>query len=359
MRTSFVALAATLLGLSLIPAGPASAAPAADTAPPRLESISLDRTSVTVSGVQTQLVGVRVRLTDETGVQPVEYLPGQELASPWLRLNVSQNSLVLLRLTEGTDKDGIWTGTLPVTSAWSGAVQPIGIYAVDQTYANVLNTDPRMLVDTPSLHVQSSHRPGLDMTFSPEPAPAGKPVTQRIRAWDTTTGQPWAGLSLRLSFDNGCAEPGSVTTVRTRADGTYQRTLSAAQWQWVQCAWVPGVDQPTMPYPMTVIASDGGHVRTQRYAVSAAPAAKSAPVGENVNVNGRATPLHRGKVMQLQRLYADKTWRKVSTAKVRDSGRFTLVATPQGKTTYSYRVYAPGDDYAVGGVSRTFTIRGT
>ncbi|MEU8229989.1 hypothetical protein AB0C12_10330 [Actinoplanes sp. NPDC048967] len=358
MRTSFVAPAVAAV-LSLIPAGPASAASAADTAPPRLESITLDRTSVTVSGIQTQLVGVRVRLTDETGVQPIEYVAGQELASPRLRLNASPNSLVLLRLAEGTDKDGIWTGKLPVTSAWSGTVQPISIYAADQTYANVLDTDPRTLVDTPSLQVQSSHRPGLDMTFSPEPAPAGKPVTQRVRAWDTTTGKPWANLSLRLSSDNGCAEPGNITTVKTRADGTYQRTLNATQRQWLQCVWVPGVDQPAMSYPMTVIASDGGHVRTQRYAVSAAPAAKSAPVGKSVNVNGSATPLHKGKVMQLQRLYPDKTWRKVSTAKVRDSGRFTLAATPAGKATYSYRVYAPGDSYAVGGVSKTFTIRGT
>jgi hypothetical protein len=223
----------------------------------------------------------------------------------------------------------------------------------------VLNTDPRTLVDTPSLQVQSSHRPGLDMTFSPEPAPAGKPVTQRVRAWDTTTGKPWASLSLRLSADNGCVEPGNVTTVKTRADGTYQRTLSADQRQWLQCVWVQGADQPTVSYPMTVIASDGGHVRTQRYAVSAAPAAKSAPVGKSVNVNGSATPLHKGKVMQLQRLYPDKTWRKVSTAKVRDSGRFTLAATPPGKASYSYRVYAPGDSYAVGGVSKTLTIRGT
>ncbi|WP_433722991.1 hypothetical protein ACQP2Y_45500 [Actinoplanes sp. CA-051413] len=359
MRTSFVAPAAAALLLSLIPAGPASAAPAADTAPPRLESITLELPSVTVSGTQTRLVGVRVRLTDETGVQPIEYVAGQELASPRLRLNASWNSLVLLRLTEGTDKDGIWTGKLPVTSAWSGAVQPISIYAADQTYANVLNTDPRTLVDTPSLQVQSSHRPGLDMTFSPEPAPAGKSVTQRVRAWDTTTGKPWANLSLRLSSDNGCAEPGNIATVRTRADGTYQRTLSAAQRQWLQCVWVPGVDQPALSYPNTVIASDGGHVRTQRYAVSATPAAKSAPVGKSVNVNGSATPLHKGKVMQLQRLYPDKTWRKVSTAKVRDSGRFSLAATPPGKATYSYRVYAPGDSYAVGGVSKAFTIRGT
>jgi hypothetical protein len=359
MRTFHVAPIAAVLLLSLIPAAPALAAPAADTTPPQVHSITFASSSVTVSGLQTQLVGVRVRLTDETGVQPIEYQASQELASPWLRFNAQPNSFVLLRLAEGTEQDGIWTGSIPVTSAWSGTITPIGIYAMDQTFANALNIDPRTVVDTPSLQVQSSHRPGLEMTFSPEPAPPGKPVTQRIRAWDTTTGTPWANLSVTLSSDNGCVEPGNILPVRTRADGTYQRTLSAQEAQWLQCAWVPGVAQPTMPYPMTIIASDGGHIRTVRYSVGATPAATSAPAGTNVNVNGNVSPLHKGKVLQLQRLYADKTWHKVNTAKVRDSGRYTIAASPPGKATYSYRVYAPGDDFAVGGISKVFTIRGT
>ncbi|GAA3932437.1 hypothetical protein Aau02nite_17170 [Amorphoplanes auranticolor] len=345
--------------LSLIPAVPAFAGAAADTAPPELKSITLERSSVTVSGVRTELVGVSVRLTDETGVRPIEYMASEYLASPALRMSASPNSWVLLRLAEGTEQDGIWTGTIPVTSAWSGAIQPVGIHATDQTDANVLSADPRTLVDTPTLQVQSSHRPALDMTFSPEPAIAGKPVTQKIRVWDTATGKPLANQPVVLGIDNGCVEPGEITTVKTRADGTYQRTLSAARWQWAQCAWVPGVDQPTMPYPPTVIARDSGGVRTMRYSVSATPAAKSAPVGKNVDVNGSATPLHKGKVMHLQRLYADKTWRKVNSATVRTSGRFTLVASPPGKATYSYRVYAPGDSYAVGSLSKVFSIRGT
>ncbi|OJF14738.1 hypothetical protein BG844_08325 [Couchioplanes caeruleus subsp. caeruleus] len=345
--------------LSLIPAAPALAAPAADTTPPQVHSITFAKASSTVSGLQTELVGVRVRLTDETGVQPIEYQASQELASPWLKMSAAPNSFVLLRLAEGTEQDGIWTGAIPVTSAWSGTIEPVGIYAMDQTFANALDIDPRTVIDTPSLQVQSSHRPGLDMIFSPEPLPAGQPVTQRIRAWDTTTGQPWANLPVSLSTDNGCVEPGGVVSVRTRSDGTYQRTLSAEVAQWLQCAWVPGVNQPTMPYPMTVIASDGGHVRTQRYSVGATPAATSVPAGTNVDVNGNVTPLQKGKVLQLQRLYPDNSWRKVNTGKVRDSGRYTIVATPPGKATYSYRVYAPGDDLAVGGVSKVFTIRGT
>ena len=358
MRTSLVAPTTAVLVLSLISAAPAFAAPAADTAPPQLHSITFAQSSITVAGLQTRFVGVRVRLTDETGVEPREYLPSDEAASPLLTVNASPNSHVLLRLAEGTEQDGIWTGSIPVTSAWSGAIGPIQIFAYDQKL-QALTVDPRTVVDTPSLQVRSSHRPAIDMTFSPEPAPAGKPVTQRIRAWDTTTGKPWANLPLRLGIDTDCAESSTGVAARTRADGTYQRTLSAERWQWALCAWVPGINQPTMPYPPTMIAYDSGSVRTQRYSVSATPAAKSAPAGTNVNVNGSATPLHKGKVMQLQRLYADKTWRKVSTGTVRASGRFTLVATPPGKATYSYRVYAPGDSYAVGGISKVFTIRGT
>ncbi|WP_125802732.1 hypothetical protein [Actinoplanes sp. ATCC 53533] len=358
MRTSLVAPTAAVLVLSLISAAPAFAAQAADTAPPQLHSITFAQSSITVSGLQTRFVGVRVRLTDETGVQPREYSPGEELASPLLTVNASPNSNVLLRLAEGTEQDGIWTGSIPVTSAWRGKIEPIQIFAYDQKL-QALTVDPRTVVDTPSLRVRSSHRPAIDMTFSPEPAPAGKPVTQRIRAWDTTTGKPWANLPLRLGIDTDCVESSTGVAARTRADGTYQRTLSAERWQWAQCVWVPGINQPTMPYPPTMIASDSGGVRTQRYSVSATPAAKSVPAGTNVNVNGSATPLHKGKFMHLQRLYADKTWRKVSTGTVRASGRFTIVASPPGKATYSYRVYAPGDTYAVGGISKVFTIRGT
>lgn len=359
MRTSLVASTAAVLALSLISAAPAVAAPAADTEPPQLHSITFAQSSVTVSGTQTRLVGVRVRLTDDTGVEPRHYLASEELGSPWLQMSASPNSYVLLRLAEGTEQDGIWTGTIPVTSAWSGSIQPVQIFAYDRNLTNKLTVDPRTVVDTPSLQVQSSHRPAIDMTFSPEPAPAGKPVLQRIRAWDTTTGKPWANLALRLSSDNGCVEPGELVTVRTRADGTYQRTISVQRRQWLQCAWVPGVNQPTMPDPPTIIASDGGHIRDKRYSVSATPAARSVRAGTNVNVDGSASPLHRGKILQLQRLYPDKTWRKVSTGKVRTSGRYTIVASPPGRATYSYRVYAPGDGYAVGGTSKVFTIRGT
>ncbi|MFI1993883.1 hypothetical protein [Actinoplanes sp. NPDC020271] len=350
MRTFVVAT----LALSLLPA-----APAVDTAPPEVHSITFAKSSVTISGLRTEFVEVRVRLTDETGVQPTEYLPSDRLASPYLHLNTALDNIVLLRLAKGTPQDGIWSGSLPVTSAWSGAVTVTGIHAEDQSLTHPLEIDPRTVVDAPTLQVTSSHRPALDVTFAPEPLPSGKPFVETVRAWDTTTGKAWPGLSIRLSDDNGCVEPGAVSSVRTSANGTYRRKLTWSARQWLHCAWVSGINQPTMPEPRTMIAVDSGFVRTKRFVVRATAAATSVKAGTNVAVTGNVTPVVPGKSVRLQRLHPGNVWRTVNSVQVRTSGRYTLVATPPGRATYYYRVYAPGDGYAVGGLSKTVTIRGT
>ncbi|MEU4423292.1 hypothetical protein AB0F81_21915 [Actinoplanes sp. NPDC024001] len=326
-----------------------------------MHSIAFSESSVTVSGLQTKFVEARVRLSDDTGVQEISYgyNPPFELASPYLRLSAKPNDYILLRLTEGTEQDGIWTGNIPVTSAWRGTITPIQIYAKDKTYENTLDMHPGSLGLNPTLKVKSSNRPAIRMTFSPEPLPAGKPVVQKIQAWNTTTGKPWPNLPLHLSFDNGCVEPGGLVAVRTRADGTYKRTISAWQAQWVQCARVPGVNQPGMVWPPTVITSVGGFVRTTQYSVTAKPAVTSVKAGKSVKVKGTVRPKVKGKVVQLQRYYkAKKVWRTINTAKARADGTYTVLATPKAKATYTYRVYVAGDVDVVGNVSKKFTIRG-
>jgi len=68
---SRVLLAISIVAALLVSAAPAVAAPAADASPPQLRSIELSQTAVTVSRLQTVLVDVRVRLTDDTGVEAV------------------------------------------------------------------------------------------------------------------------------------------------------------------------------------------------------------------------------------------------------------------------------------------------
>jgi hypothetical protein len=211
-----------------------------------------------------------------------------------------------------------------------------------------------------AVEVTSSHRPGIDMTF-PEPATPDKAIVMTVRVWDTDTGLPWPNAPLVIGNDNGCVETtGFAVSGRTDSAGLFRRTVPAAQTRWLHCAWLPGTSRPPAngDDERTVIAQDVAFLRYSRYKVSAKPAAAAAPAGSNVDVNGSASPVNKGKVIRLQR-YTGGAWKNVNSGLVRASGRFTVVATPPGKATYSYRAYAPGDTKAVGSLSKVFTIRGT
>ncbi len=347
-------LVISLTAALLVPAVPAGAAPAADTTPPKVESISLSQTTVTVSGLQTVMVGVRVRITDDTGVEP--FSPMGDRTYPYVGFSSAPNEFAGLARTEGTPQDGIWTGQMPVTAAWKGTVRVSLVAAYDMA-GNLLNIDPGTAVGPAAVEVQSSHRPAIDMTF-PEPATMGKPIVMTVRVWDTDTGQPWPYAPLVIGNDNGCVEPGSRLNARTDGAGIYRRTVPANPFP--HCAWVPGTSRTpgSGDDDRTIIAIDSAFLRFQRYAVSAAPVKASVPARTNVEVNGSVSPVKTSKVMRLQR-YSGGTWKNVSAGQVRANGRYTVVATPPGKATYSYRVYAPGDELAVGSTSKVFTIRGT
>ncbi|MEU8610268.1 hypothetical protein AB0C29_19980 [Actinoplanes sp. NPDC048791] len=351
-----LSLTTALLGPAvLIPGGPAGAAPAAETTPPVLKSIELSRSAVTVSGLQTVMLEVRVRLTDETGVEQTSDGVGGLL--PYVTFSQAPNNYAALALTEGTPQDGIWTGEVAVTSAWKGTVRVDRLAAYDKLW-NLLDIDPGTAIDPATVQVTSSHRPGIDMTF-PEPAKRGKPVVMTVRVWDTDTGRPWPNAPLVIGNDNGCVEWGFRVNGRTGSTGTFRRTVPANQAEALHCVWVPGTSRkPTGQDERTIIAIDAAHLRYSRFKVSAAPAKAAAPAGSAVDVTGSVSPLNKGKVIRLQR-YTGGAWKNVNTGRVRASGRYTVVATPPGKASYSYRVYAPGDAYAVGGSSKAFTIRGT
>jgi len=355
-----VALGAAVLVAVAAPATAAAAAPAADTSAPQVRSIAFAKASSTVNRLETDLVEVRVRLTDETGVDPYEWLPGDfiDFSSPRIELNTESNRFVVLHLAEGTPQDGVWVGQVPVTSAWNQTVEPTRVIAVD-VRRNRLDVDPRTVVDTPTLTVHGSHRPVLQMWFTPEPVAAGQRVTQFIRARDADTGVLWAQLPLHLVSDNECIESAGGLPVRTGAGGVYQRVLPQGGERFLQCARVVGTAQPGMSFTPTLIAGVSQFVRRQRYVIKAVPVRSAVPARTNVNVNGTITPHIASKQLRLQRRYPDGVWRTVNTGVVTNGGKFTVVATPPGKATYSYRVYAPTDDSVIAGYSPAFPIRGT
>jgi hypothetical protein len=347
------ALALGIVGALL---GPAHAAPA-DTTPPRLRSMELSLASATVSGLETAPMTVRIRLTDDTGVSGTG-----DGAGGWTVFGDfgGIKGYVLFQLAQGTPQDGVWSGDVRITSGWSGPVRLAKLYAQDLA-GNRLEVDPSTVIDAPAVDVHSSHHPAVQISFTPSPAWPGSAVTQHVRAWDTQTGRAWPGLAVSLGIDNACADYAGDTPIRTSTAGTYQRALTAAVADnWLTCAYVLGPEVPSpagRPTP-TFIASDARFVR-HKYIVTGVPAEKSVKRGTNVNVNGTLRPNWQGKTISLQRLYPGKVWRTVNTGRVSSRARFTIVATPPGKGTYTYRTYAPGDVANDGNTSAPFTIRGT
>lgn len=76
-------------------------------------------------------------------------------------------------------------------------------------------------------------------------------------------------------------------------------------------------------------------------------------------VEGNVNPAtHAGQNVYLQR-YRGGSWRIVSSAVIRSSGRYTLAVQPPAKGTFRYRVYKASDALHVYNVTREFKIIGT
>ncbi len=348
-RSALVVVASAAV---LVAAAPPAVA-AADT-PPRLVSIALSRESIAVSGTDVQLLTVSVHLTDDNGVEDSADMVGDPY--PIVRFG-NTGVTVYLQLGSGTERDGVWTGVAPVTSDWDATEQPTRVSAVD-TGSNHLSVDPRTVIDTPAVRVQSSNQPVLTMTMTPDPVLPGGVVTRTVRAVNKTTGQPWPRLPLVLTGMDGCgADMGSAANARTDANGIFRDTHGGPGdiWSDNECAWVPAANVPGQ------YATRIGYVNARaryQYLVSAKPAATAVPAGTNVEVTGNVTPAVEGKTVNLQRL-TGTTWRTVNTAVTRASSRYTLVATPSGTVAWTYRVQVADGERRVGNTSPTFTIRGT
>jgi hypothetical protein len=251
----------------------------------------------------------------------------------------------------------VWTGVAPVTSDWGASEQPTQVAAYDTAY-NYLHVDPRTVIDTPAVRVQSSNQPVLTFTMTPDPVLPGNAVTATVRAVNKTTGQPWPRLPLVLAAVDGCGADmdDGTANARTDANGVFRSTRPAGTiWESNECAWVPAANVPGQ------YATRIGYVNARaryQYLVSAKPAATAVPAGTNVEVTGNVTPAVEGKTVNLQRL-TGTTWRTVNTALTRASSRYTLVATPPGVLTWTYRVQVADGENRVGNTSPTFTIRGT
>lgn len=332
------------------------AAPAtADTTPPELRSITFSRETAVVSGLETKLLAVSARLTDESGVRELpgslgsdeRFSPAVQIGQRWVRLTLSS----------GTPTDGVWTGGIVITTDWtSGTYRPDRVFAED-TEDNQLSVDPSTVVDDPpSVEVTSSDRPVLTLTFTPNPATVGGPLTRTVRVTNAA-GRGIGGVPIALEDDNTCIESDIRTpTGRTNDDGVYSEVLPNGTHVYLQCAWITSDNIPEQPATMI---SPSFQSPTYRWSVTARPASSSVPAGTNVAVTGTLAPENSDFEVQLQRLYPDNSWRTVNRARTGANSGFSVLATPPGVGTYSYRVFAPASELRVANTSPVFTIRGT
>ncbi|MBB5981870.1 hypothetical protein [Kribbella solani] len=351
MMRALSPLTAALLAVplaGLLPSGAAQAAPDPNLT---ITQVTLDRTSVAVSGLNTYPINVTVK----GGYRSSE--PGDQ----GLVLNVvldrtggtgSRNDIVSadLKRTEGTLANGTWTGRLNVASTANGTFKVVGVMTGPYGAPN-----PGTPVDpTPysgqTITVKGTNLPRISASVNPRVVPFGKPYTITWAVTNTATGKPYGSrIPIGLGVDVPCAEGGSPM-YRTGTNGVITKAYTANDAGALNCAHI-------MADPYYIVGQWLFPARPT--AVAAAPTKTSAPVGTVVPVNGSVAYMTGACPVQLQRLYGRTAWRTVSNGKVRQSGRFTVNAQPSYKGVITYRVYVPACQPFVAGVSKSFSIRGT
>lgn len=314
-----------------------------------IDSVTLNKTSVAVSGLNTVPVTVTIKGGYGSSVDPdVTFYAILERTggSGQETVLLSQN----LPRTAGPLDAGTWSGPLDVPSTANGTFKVKSVFAGPYNPGGGDFTEPTPF-DGPSITITGTHVPKITASVTPKLVPIGSPYTIRWALTDSATGKPYGSrLRVELANDNECVEyRGPGYSNLTDPNGIVTKTYPASGSGYLNCLLLPG--NPTSLGGL-------GFFVARPLIISAAPAKTSAPVGSLVAVNGSVAGAPSSCAVNLQRLYGATVWRTVGTAKVRQSGRFTLTAQPAYKGLIPYRVSFPACRGTVTGVSKTFYIRG-
>jgi hypothetical protein len=347
----WAALAATA---SLVFAG--LMAPAANAVPEEVsapdpaltvKSVSLGRTAVAVSGLNTVPVPVRVaaeyETTDTNPVYLNVFLNRTGGTGP-ARFMVA----AMLRLTTGTVRDGVWTGTLYVPSTANGTFKVTGVMQgqiIDGSDGSMTTPTP---FAGPAISVTGVHLPRIGVSIIPKIVPFGSPYRARVAIIDSATGAAYGTrINVQITWDNLCVEHDGDRYL-TNTAGIVERVYPAAAANAVNCVRLRGRAFDTLALSW-IVARPG--------IVSAVPSKTSVPVNTIVGVNGSVAGAPYNCPVVLQRLTGATQWRGVSQGRVRQSGRFTVLAQPPYVGNVIYRVYFQRCQQYQTGVSKSFVIR--
>ncbi|WP_405063211.1 hypothetical protein OG474_16680 [Kribbella sp. NBC_01505] len=344
---------AALLTASLV--GVALGVPAAQAAPDPDLTVTAARiirtTPVAVTGLNTVPVTVEV----DAKYAWADANPGMTL---WAILHRTAGTgqlqdLYTMPLTryEGTTQNGKWRGVVNVPSTANGKFQLTDVMVGSFWPGSGDMTDPTPVPNGPVLTVNGTNLPKLTAQVLPDPVPFGKGYSIRWTVINGSTGKPYGTkLKVWLPIDNGCVEQFGGPTYLTDTKGSVTKAYPAAAADALNCLQIPA--QPSPSAFLSLFVRRPG-------IVSATPSKTSAPVGSIVPVEGKVGGAPQGCAVNLQRLYGKTAWRTVSTAKVRQSGRFTLSAQPAYKGNIYYRVSFPACYGYLAGLSKMFVISGT
>ena len=351
-------------GAAVLPAVPAAAVPGYG-----VDAITVSPGPHRVSGFGTTSATVSVTLHDSDGVSAgcdeAGVLNGHVGVTLTRTTGARTSVEVLLSGVSGDGKSGTWAGEWRIGSTRSGTWVVSSVrwctYDMAQFEATIKSVDPRV-------------SPGIIATTTVVGSQAPTVRSQRVpvvaawraRQWLTLTyrdaaGRALAGRAIRVG--SGEAACGFMSfgdrVVRTDASGRIALRLypKGSRTSMPVCAYftVPAGADPALS-TTTVLRTDVGLTRYERYAgVSLAQPVSPVVVGSVVRLQGavgRAT----GRA-EAQRLVG-RTWRAVTSARIRDNGRYTVdVRALRGAVSWRVLASDPAAGYAPT-ASRTVVLVG-
>lgn len=317
-------------------------------------SVTASRTNIAVSGLNTVPVTMTVTAkypnANPADEKPVLLVYIKRLSGPG-----PDNDLISTDLPYKTGDirtGAVWSGPVYVPSTANGTYKVWGVSngPFNTWQFGGMLPDPTPF-DGPTLTIAGTHQPKITAKVTPAVVPFNASFTITWAITDRTTGKPYgSGIRALLGLDNQCAEDAGGIDVVSNSSGLIVHRYPASWAEPLNCLRIRS-------NPADIAGL--GLLTVRPGVVSAAPSKTSAKVGTIVPVNGAvAGPASFCQVV-LQRLYGASQWRGVSTAKNRESGRFTVSAQPAYQGLIPYRVYFPKCRRFLTGMSRVFYIRGT
>jgi hypothetical protein len=339
---------AAVIGVGLV----AAPAAQADTDPKlTVTAVTLGRTSVAVSGLNTVAVPIRVAAGYDSDEPSDQNLP----LVVFLKRTTGTGKLTQMISTDlprvsGTTQKGEWAGSVKVPSTGDGTFQVTGVKTGPYSFIEWGTAIDPTPFDGPSLSITGYHLPKLTATVVPRVVPFGAGFSVVWQVLDSATGKPYGTrIPVLLATDAECPEGSSASSHLTSTSGFVTKAYSASDAGAVNCLRLRNGSFDIAGVVAEVLRPG---------IVSAVPSATSAKVGTLVPVNGTVAGSPAGCKVALQRLRGATQWRDVSLGVVRQSGRHTVIAQPAYLGPIAYRVSLPTCYQYQAGVSRTFTIRG-